>query len=313
MAKMSVSLIVAVANNGVIGNKNEIPWKLKGDMAFFREKTTDHTVIMGRKTWESLPPNFRPLPNRKNIVITRNPNYQLPPSVLRAGDIREALVMAEKSYADINQPVETFVIGGGEIYNQAIVYADTIYMTEVKTALEGDAYFHLEHANNWTVVNREYGHANDHNQFDFTIKTMKRKGLARDWNILESPGGIGNVPEPPKEIKPEPTPVVEPEAATYPIADVYEATLEFRIDGDLESILARRLGRITTIDLETRGISQDFQRNHFTSYIAKNALTCLHKLLQVNPDVLWRVTIEVHAQSDTEAPTWYLLGLSKQR
>lgn len=123
-------LIAAVAGNGVIGRDNGLPWRLPDDLKHFKALTLGHPVLMGRKTWESL---GRPLPGRENLIVTRNLAYQA--SACRVvHSLPEALAAcAGKALA--------FVIGGGELYAQALPLADTLYLTEVQTAVEGDAYF----------------------------------------------------------------------------------------------------------------------------------------------------------------------------
>lgn len=124
-----IVLIAAVARNGVIGRDNALPWRLKGDMQFFRRTTTGHTVVMGRKTWESL---GRPLPNRRNVVVSRNPNFRAE-GTERVGSLAAALALAGEG------PI--FVIGGAELYRQALPGADRLLITEVAAEVEGDARF----------------------------------------------------------------------------------------------------------------------------------------------------------------------------
>jgi dihydrofolate reductase len=122
-------LIAAVARNGVIGRNNALPWRLKGDMRFFRETTTGHTVVMGRKTWDSL---GRPLPNRRNVVVTRNPSFKAEGAAV-VGSLEAAFATAADG------PI--FLIGGAELYHQALPYADRLLITEVDAEVEGDACF----------------------------------------------------------------------------------------------------------------------------------------------------------------------------
>ena len=119
---MTVSLVAAVARGGVIGHDGGIPWRLPDDVARFKELTTGHAVVMGRKTWDSLPERFRPLPDRRNVVVTRDPGWQAE-GAERAASVEDALALLE------SQP-EIFVIGGGEIYAAAFPYADELLLTE---------------------------------------------------------------------------------------------------------------------------------------------------------------------------------------
>ncbi|HSG13620.1 MAG TPA: dihydrofolate reductase [Gaiellaceae bacterium] len=130
---MKVSLLAAVAHGGVIGRDGAVPWHLPEDMARFRELTTGHTVVMGRRTWESLPDRFRPLPGRRNIVITRNPAWS-EPGAERAGSVEDALGLAQGEE-------HVFVIGGAEIYAAALPHADELLLTEVDLDVAGDTFF----------------------------------------------------------------------------------------------------------------------------------------------------------------------------
>ncbi|MEU1984141.1 dihydrofolate reductase [Nocardia sp. NPDC019395] len=124
-------MIWAQTPDGVIGVDNTIPWRVPEDMARFREITTGHTVVMGRRTWESLPARFRPLPGRRNIVVTRQRDWSAE-GAETAGSVEAAL--------DLAAPATTWVMGGGEIYRHALPYATELLITEVDTEVHGDAY-----------------------------------------------------------------------------------------------------------------------------------------------------------------------------
>lgn len=143
---MNITLIAAVAKNGCIGKDGKLPWHLPEDMAHFKQLTMGKTILMGRKTWESLPEKFRPLPNRKNIIVTRQAEYQLPTGVERYGSVDEAL--AAHSEAII-------VIGGAELYRQTIAKADTLFITHVDQLVDGDAFFPPIDPNVWREAERE--------------------------------------------------------------------------------------------------------------------------------------------------------------
>jgi len=131
---MQVHLIYARAANGVIGKDGTMPWHLPEDMAHFKQLTLGAPVIMGRKTWDSLPPRFRPLPGRSNIVITRQPDWN-ETGAQRASSLRDALQIAEQS-----NPATVWVIGGAQIYAQALPLAQRVEVTEIAQDFDGDAH-----------------------------------------------------------------------------------------------------------------------------------------------------------------------------
>lgn len=137
-----ITLVVAAAHNGVIGKDGGIPWRLSDDLKRFKVLTMGHTVVMGRKTWDSLPPRNRPLPGRRNIVVTRDANWQA------EGAEAMALDAALASGGDI------FVIGGGEIYRAALGKADRVELTEVHQDFDGDAVFTFDRSA-WREVARQ--------------------------------------------------------------------------------------------------------------------------------------------------------------
>ena len=146
VSKPILALIAACARGGVIGIDNRLPWHLPEDMKFFRETTRGKPVIMGRKTWESLPDAFRPLPGRINIVISRNPGFQAAGGTV-VGSLKDALAAA--SDAEI-----AFVIGGAELYRQALPRADRLYLTEIDRDFAGDAFFPAFDRDAWQEVSR---------------------------------------------------------------------------------------------------------------------------------------------------------------
>ena len=129
----SPTLIAAVARNGVIGKDNGLLWHLPEDMRFFRQTTLGRPVIMGRKTWDSLPPRVRPLPGRRNIVVTRNADFDAPGAEC-AASLQEALERLA------GEPV-AFVIGGGQLYAQALPLARELWLTEIDRDFDGDTFF----------------------------------------------------------------------------------------------------------------------------------------------------------------------------
>jgi dihydrofolate reductase len=127
-----LNLICARAANGVIGKDNALPWHLPEDMAHFKRQTMGCPVVMGRKTWDSLPPRFRPLPGRLNVVLTRDPSWRAE-GASRAGSIDEALALCADA-------AEVWVIGGAEVYQQALPQAQRVVVTEIARDFEGDAF-----------------------------------------------------------------------------------------------------------------------------------------------------------------------------
>lgn len=136
-----IIIIAAVAKNRVIGKDNTLIWNIPQDMAHFKALTSGQTVVMGRKTWESLPPRFRPLPGRRNIVISRQADYAAPGAEV-ATSLEAALKLASTAE-------QAFIIGGEQIYTQAMAIADRLEITEVDLEPEGDAWFPKIPASEW--------------------------------------------------------------------------------------------------------------------------------------------------------------------
>lgn len=130
---MGISIIAAVSKNNVIGRDGKLPWHISEDLKRFKRLTSGHVIIMGRKTFESI---GRPLPNRTNIIITRDKNFT-PEEVVVTHSVEEALDMGREK----EERGEVFIIGGGQIYTQSMRYADKLYLTVVEEEIEGDTYF----------------------------------------------------------------------------------------------------------------------------------------------------------------------------
>ena len=158
-----ISIIVAVANNGVIGKDNQLLWYIPEDLKRFKSITTGHPVIMGRKTWESL--KIKPLPNRRNIVITHS-TYIVPTGVYIAHSVEEALKLCDPAH-------ENFVIGGETIYRAFLAVANTIYYTKVEADFEGDTHF-PELDNSWKLIKEEPGISEKALPFKFSYFTYKK-------------------------------------------------------------------------------------------------------------------------------------------
>lgn len=144
---MTVSLIVAMSANRCIGREGTIPWRQSADMARFKQLTLGNTVVMGRKTWESLPGIFRPLPGRTNIVLSRSELF-----VAKGALVCDSL---ESALSGITEGTEVFVIGGAQIFHQAMVVATRIFLTLVHAQVEGDTYFPVLPENQWAVSSEE--------------------------------------------------------------------------------------------------------------------------------------------------------------
>ena len=162
---MKISIVVAVAENGVIGKDNQLPWRLSSDLKHFKKLTTGHAVLMGRKTYESI---GRPLPKRTNLIVTRNQDYQAAGCEVFTS-IEQALKFAQKS-----NETEIFIIGGAQIYQQILPQVNTVYLTKVKTEVVGDAYFDLSLLDQFTTVSVESMAVGEKDEFAFDIVKMER-------------------------------------------------------------------------------------------------------------------------------------------
>ncbi|MGH8815183.1 MAG: dihydrofolate reductase [Achromobacter pestifer] len=157
----SLTLIVAYSDNRVIGRDNTLPWKLPADLAHFKRSTLGHPIIMGRKTWDSL---GRPLPGRSNIVISRNPAFSATGAIVTPTQ--------EAAIAACGDVAQAYVIGGAQIYAQALPLARRVLATEVHAQVDGDAFFPLLPAFEWKETAREPQPAE--NGYDFDFVTYER-------------------------------------------------------------------------------------------------------------------------------------------
>lgn len=161
-------LIAAVARNGAIGRDNDLLWRDPADQRHFRQTTMGCPVVMGRRTWESLPARFRPLPGRRNVVVTRNPAY--------VADGAETAPDLDTALGRLGEAARVFVIGGGELYRLALPRADELVLTEIDAELEGDVFFPAIDRTQFHVVERQPQHAADGTPFAFV--TYRRRGMA---------------------------------------------------------------------------------------------------------------------------------------
>ena len=170
---MRVSIIVAVSENGVIGRNGTLPWHLSADLQRFKRLTMGHTIIMGRRTWESI---GRALPGRRTIVVTRQPIYRVDvEGVAIAANLADALQIA-KATGD----AEAFIVGGGELYRDALPIVDRMYLTVVMAEVEGDTYFVPDHHwqtfdwDAWVSLETEIHDADSKNDHPYTFATFQR-------------------------------------------------------------------------------------------------------------------------------------------
>jgi len=164
---MTLTLIAAVARNGVIGQGNRLLWHLPEDLQHFRALTRGHPVIMGRRTWDSLPERFRPLPGRRNIVVTRDPDWHA------AGAERAA--SPAQAIESVRDSAQAFVIGGAELYVAALPWADELQLTEIDRDYEGDAHFPTFDAEAFAEVAREAHRAAAPGNLRFDFVTYRRR------------------------------------------------------------------------------------------------------------------------------------------
>lgn len=164
---MKLALIAAVARNGVIGRADAIPWRLPEDLRHFRRTTLGCPVIMGRRTWDSLPPAFRPLPGRRNLVVTRDAGWR--------AEGAEAAPSLDAALARVADAPRAFVTGGAELYALALPHADELLLTEIERDFDGDVRFPDWDRAAFVETARERHHAGPPNDFDYAFVTYARK------------------------------------------------------------------------------------------------------------------------------------------
>lgn len=167
---MKISIVVAISENNAIGSKGDLLWRLPADMKRFKEITYGHHVLMGRKTYESIPEKFRPLPGRVNIVITRSKSYSAEGCKV-VSSVEEGISFARDSGEN-----ELMVIGGGEVYKQCFEKADKIYLTRVHNSFaDADTFFPSITNNEWRSEKIFFHKADDKHAYDITFTNMVRK------------------------------------------------------------------------------------------------------------------------------------------
>ncbi|MDI9860952.1 dihydrofolate reductase [Flectobacillus roseus] len=163
---MKLSIIVATAEQGVIGKDNQLIWHLPEDLKMFRRLTTGHVIIMGRKTFESI---GNPLPNRTSIIISHNNDYQVEGCIV-VSSLEEAIEKAKEIETE-----EAFIIGGAQIYALALDMADTVYLTQVHHNFEGDAFFPVLDTNIWTETERKSFQPDEKHAYAFDFVTLEKR------------------------------------------------------------------------------------------------------------------------------------------
>ena len=170
MNQHTISLIVAMNHQRVIGNNNQLIWSLPNDLKLFRSITSEHAIVMGRKTFESI---GRALPNRLNIIITRQKGYH-PDNTQSVASLHDAIHLAKEKATN----PEIFIIGGGEIYQEALPLAKKLYITLVDNTLNGDTFFPatLENlqANHWTITQQQRQEKDTKHQYNYTFYQLQR-------------------------------------------------------------------------------------------------------------------------------------------
>jgi len=163
---MKIAIIVAVANNNVIGVGNSIPWYCPEDLKYFKRTTLGFPVLMGRKTYDSL--IIKPLPGRQNIVVSRNVDLSFPGCDL-VMSIDQGIALAKSS-----DPEKLFIIGGADIYQQCLSFADELYITQVDVAVEGDRYFPEVESAQWSLVQENIYAADEKNPYNMVFKVYSK-------------------------------------------------------------------------------------------------------------------------------------------
>jgi dihydrofolate reductase len=162
-----IALIAALDRNFLIGAKNGLPWpKIKADMQYFTSETKGNTVLMGRKTWESIPEKYRPLPNRKNVVLTRERGFEAVGA--------ETIYSAEEALETYSKD-NLFIIGGSEIYKLFLDHATHIYLTFIEGEFEGDTYFPIKTFGDWREVSSMQKEKSDDTPFNLTFKVYEKE------------------------------------------------------------------------------------------------------------------------------------------
>ena len=160
-----INIILATSTNFVIGKDNDLPWHLPTDMKYFKDTTKGHIVVMGRKCWDSIPEKYRPLPNRTNIVMSRNKDFVAEGATV-SDDLEKILVMYEHS------DKEVFIIGGADLYKEAFKYASKLYLTQIYSTVDGNVFLEGLEPKDWCLI--EGSEIYEENGFKFRFELYKK-------------------------------------------------------------------------------------------------------------------------------------------
>lgn len=166
---MIISMIAAVSENRVIGKDNDLVWNLPYDMKYFMDTTSGHHILTGRRNYESIPNKYRPLRNRTNIIVTRQKDYYVDGAIV-VHSIEEGIKIARE-----NREEELFIIGGGQIYEQALPFADRLYLTEVMEVFDGDTFFPEINQGKWAEISRFHHETDEEHAYAFDFVIYNRK------------------------------------------------------------------------------------------------------------------------------------------
>ncbi|WP_299707192.1 dihydrofolate reductase [uncultured Pontibacter sp.] len=161
-----IAIVVAIAENNVIGKDNQLIWHLPADLRHFKQKTMGHPMIMGRKTFESI---GKPLPGRTTIIVTRQENYQAEGCIV-VNSVEEAIAKGKELDSE-----QVSIVGGAEIYKQALPFVDTLYLTKVHHSFDGDTFFPELQEEEWQEVSAEGHEPDEKNKYRYTFKELRRK------------------------------------------------------------------------------------------------------------------------------------------
>ena len=165
LKKMKITIIVAKSKNNAIGKDNALLWRLSADLKNFKRLTSGHSIIMGRKTYDSI---GRALPNRTNIIITRNKNFEAEDCLIKHS------LEAALEFAENNGENEVFIIGGAEIYTQSLNKAQKIYLTQVEVEIEGDSFFPVFDEQKWTCIQKEAHLSDSKNEYNYVFEIYEK-------------------------------------------------------------------------------------------------------------------------------------------